>query len=133
MNFKELTLTLIDENPYLLTDEIIGDYCAFSVNGEVMIRKYAETFDYNCDWIKGIFAKPEELGYFHRGTTISNGVESHIISNLGKNEINEIEAMGGRCKVEIMEPHFLTKDDVQPEHVKFEPIKLNDKIIVYLV
>jgi hypothetical protein len=128
MILKDVILETINGKPYLLMNEIMDDYCAFSIGGEIYIRKYAETFDLNTDWVRGILVKPENIGLVHYGSAD----DTHIIGELNEQAILNIKANGGNCKIEIMKIHSLNKPDVSLENIKFEPIMVNDKVVIYL-
>ena len=122
MIFKELEFFIYNGKNYLLMNEIIGDVCLLSSNGKILVIPFSETYEIPIDWIKGIFAYGDDIGYFHNGT---NNDQNHLIEPLSQIHIDRIIEDNNICKVEIRSN--------KPGIDGYEPIKLNGKIIVYPV
>lgn len=130
MTLKDVKLEAIDGNLYLLVDEIDqDDYCAFGIGGQKYIRKYAETNDLIPDWIKGIIAKGDEVGW-----VLEMGPEKNIcqLSRLNDIHMAAIQKNDGMCKIEIQDSTHQYKDDVHPRDIKISPIFVDGRVIIYL-
>ena len=126
MKFKLLTFSIIDNTKYLLCDEILSDKCIFCpVNGSPTVGNYIDTYEYDIEWIKGIFAEGETIGLMDVGEDKEKGI--HFIEPLNDEHIKKLQENDGLCRVELMDVPFVQ----DATNFQYQPIKIEDLIVLY--
>jgi hypothetical protein len=129
MNLKNVQLVTIDNENYLLSDETNNELFVFCVNNEMTIAQFDDLLGEGIQWVKNIAVLPEQIGMVYIESKFD---EYHKIQPITNENIETIKANEGQCKVEVNYILPVIHEDVNPTQKLFEPILIDNKVIIHI-
>jgi hypothetical protein len=129
MRLIDAELITIEGKNYLLSPETNSELFVFCVNNELTIGYFDDLLGDGIQWVKNIAVEPEQIGMMYEETKL-NGY--HKIIPITPEHIEAIKQNGGKCKIEMDELLSTVHDDLTPNQKIFEPILIDNKVIIHL-
>jgi hypothetical protein len=129
MNLKEVELITVEGANYLASNETNNDLFIFSINNKLTVAYFDELLGDDIMWVKNVAATPEQIGLIYEGIVNS---EYHKIVPITQEHIDQIKEKSGKCFIEVMNIYDKLPDDVDVKTKTFEPILVDNKVIIHL-